>query len=414
VSGIVVWIAAAFAGGFEVAPQGASTGGLAHAGTALTDRAESAWFNPAALADGGGLRVGLGATFALSRVRATSLPDAADGPWEATSVTPVGVPPWLAVSHGQAWWAVSAWAGAPFAGGVRWPEGWAQRFDSLASQPRFFRVGAAFSGTAGPVSLSAGVHVDTGSLRIERATDHVVDEGRVTLLLRGTGVGGDASVLVRAGKHATVGLSYKSRTALPLAGEADFDLPPAFAATRPDQEVSSRWTLPDRLALGLAWTEERWLLTLDATLTLWSVNQSLPLDFADPATPDAEQVNGWRDTGSLRLGVEGEPHRLVALRAGVAVDGLPGAPPPASLLGPSSPDATRLSATAGIGVQAHPVVSIDGWVEPLMLLRRASTSPDLPQAAYQGWAIAGGVGLTLRTPRKGPSVWDTTPDRAAP
>ena len=41
--------------------------------------------------------------------------------------------------------------------------------------------------------------------------------------------GGDI-LLANAGKHATIGLTYKSRTKLNLAGEADFDVPAAFAS----------------------------------------------------------------------------------------------------------------------------------------------------------------------------------------
>jgi long-chain fatty acid transport protein len=385
---MVLWTAA-WAGGFELPAQGAVAGGMAHVGTALGGRADAAWFNPAGLADGGGFRLAAGAAVAVSRVTAVDL----GGAWEATTNAPPAVPPSLSVSYGRAWWAAALHVGTPFAGGVRWPEGWAGRFDSLASAPRFVRTTASLAGTVGPVSLSAGVHVDAGSLRTERATDHITEEGRVTLALRGVGVGGDASVLVRA-KSASFGLSYKSRTALPMQGEVDFDLPPAFAADRPDQGVTSRWTLPDRLSVGAAWTRPRWLVALDVGVVLWSVNDTLPLDFE--VSDDAEQVNGWRDTVALRLGTEVEVHERVRLRAGLSADGLGGAPPPPERLGPSSPDATRLSGAAGFSVVAHEAVSIDGWVEGIGLLRREAASAELLQASYGGWAVLAGLGVTVQ------------------
>jgi hypothetical protein len=192
-------------------------------------------------------------------------------------------------------------------------------------------------------------------------------------------------------------------------GKADFDLPPAFAGGRPDQDVRAPWTLPDRLALGFAWNDARFFATVEADLTLWSVNDVLAFDFADPATDDVVQQNHWRSTVALRAGAGGNVGRVVRLRGGAYVDGLAGAPPPSDFLGPSSPDGTRLGLTAGLGLQAGRFVRIDGFVEPLMLLPRSSTSPDLIPARYRGWAIAGGLGVSVQV--DGRRKKDVPPDR---
>jgi long-chain fatty acid transport protein len=396
---MMFWVAAAFAGGFEVAQQGAATAGTAHAGTAVVGSAESAWFNPAALADNGGFRLSVGATLAYSRITARSLIGAPGEPYTTSTNSPIGVPPWLYLSYSRANWAVALSANAPFAGGARWPADGPLRFDAVLTQPQFFRAAGSFAYRFGPIRLGAGLHVDTGSLRIEKATDHVSAEGYATILLRDTGLGGDAYLLANAGKHATIGLTYKSRTRLNLAGEADFDVPAAFASQVPDTAVTAPWMLPDRLTLGFAWTADRWMATVEAGLTLWSVNQQLALDFADPAASDTTQVNAWRDAVALRAGAMAKVHDLVDLRVGAWADGLAGAPPPTEYLGPSSPDGTRLGATAGLGIQAHRAVRIDLFAEPLVILRRAATSENLPPASYGGWAFTGGLGLTVTVPR---------------
>lgn len=396
---MMFWVAAAFAGGFEVAQQGAATAGTAHAGTAVVGSAESAWFNPAALADDGGFRMSVGATLAYSRITARSSTGAPGEPYTTSTNSPIGVPPWLYLSYSRANWAVALSANAPFAGGARWPADGPLRFDAVLTQPQFFRAAGSFAYRFGPIRLGAGLHVDTGSLRIEKATDHVSAEGYATILLRDTGLGGDAYLLANAGKHATIGLTYKSRTKLNLAGEADFDVPAAFASQVPDTTVTAPWMLPDRLTLGFAWTADRWMATVEAGLTLWSVNQQLALDFADPAASDITQVNAWRDAVAVRAGAMAKVHDLVELRVGAWADGLAGAPPPTDHLGPSSPDGTRLGATAGLGIQAHKAVRIDLFAEPLLILRRAATSADLPPASYGGWAFTGGLGLTVHAPR---------------
>lgn len=396
---MIAWlIAAAWGGGFEVAQQGAAAGGTAHAGTALVDRAESAWFNPAALADGGGFRLAVGGTIATSQITATALPEAADAPWTASTVNPLGTPPYLYASYGQGPWAVAVSANTVFAGGIRWPVDWPGRFDIVESKPLFFRAAGSLAWRFGPIAIGAGVHVDTGALLLDRATDHVSAEGRATLQLRGTGVGGDAYVHARIGEHATLGASYKSRTALGLLGEADFEVPAPFAGRYPDGKVFAPWTLPDRIALAFAWTDARWGATVEAGLTIWSVNQRLAFDFEQEATPDTAQENRWRIPLVLRAGAWGQVHRLVTLRGGLYADGIPGAPPDPAYLSPSSPDGTRLGATVGLGIEAHRFVRLDLFGEPLVILERASTSPDLLAASYSGWAFAAGLGLTIVAP----------------
>ncbi len=392
--------APARAGAFEVAQQGAETAGTAHAGVGLRGRSESAWFNPAALTDDFGLRVTAGVALAHARIRATSLDGAPGEPWEEVSDTPLGTPPWLYLSYARAKWALSISANAPFAGGIRWPSDGPLRFETVLSKPQFFRVAPAFAWRFGPVAIGAGPHVDVGSLRIERATDHVVDEGYATISLRGYGVGGDAFLHVHASPTVSLGLSYRSRTALRLAGEADFDLPPAFASRAPDSEAEAAWTLPDRLALGVAWRSERWLFTSEADLTLWSVNQSLNINLTAPGTTDLSTTNAWRSTVALRAGVAVDAHALATVRLGAVVDGLTGAAPPPAWLGPSSPDGTRVAGTVGVGLRPHRQLQVDLWAEPMVVLRRSSTSTDLPPASYGGWAFVGGLGLTATAPRR--------------
>lgn len=387
----------AHAGAFEVVEQGAETAGVAHAGTALTN-AESAWFNPAALTDNGGFRMSLGATLAQSKITATGLPSSPLAPWTDHSSTPLGTPPYVYLSYSRSIVAASVSANVPFGGGIRWPDTWTGRYDATESKPQYFRVGAALAVRIGPVAIGGGFHADLGSLRIQKATDHVSEDGHVTILLRSKGFGGDAYLLAHAGAHATIGASYKSRTQLPMEGEADFDVPIPFEGAFPDQKVTSHWTLPDRLALGFAWTEADWFVTTELGLTLWSVNDVLALDFAEDVTDDVVQENHWRDALVLRAGAGGHVGDLVTLRGGLYADGLSGAPPPPDMLSPSSPDSTRLGLTAGMGVQAHRLVKLDAYVEPILLLPRSSTSDNAIEASYRGWAIAGGLGLTIGVP----------------
>jgi len=393
----------ALAGGFELVQQGASAAGTGHAGVARYDDPMAAWFNPAALADGGGFRFGIGASLAGTTIVATALDAAEDGPWEAKTNNPVSVPPYAYLSVSNADWAAGLTFNLPFAGGVRWEDDWVQRFDIVQSAPRFARVAGFFAYRLGPVRLAVGPHVDFGALRLRKATNHIQSEGTAEILVRGVGGGVDASVLVRFSEHAQIGFAYKSRTVLKLGGEADFEVPEAFQSRFPDQTVASAMTLPDRFALGVALHPkgvERLGLFAELGLTLWALNQEMVLDFADEATSDTVITNQWRNSLALRGGAEIDVHRAVRIRAGGYVDGLAGAPPPAANLSPSSPDSTRLAVTLGGRITPIEGFAIDLFYEHIELLRRESESLDAPLAAYRGSANIGGLSVSVTVPFK--------------
>lgn len=380
---------AALAGGFEVAQQSAANGGVAHAGTGRVDAA-SAWANPAALADDGGFRGAVGGSVAVATIRAEATAEDPSGPWSTKTRPNASTPPFLHASWSGHGLTAGLAAGFAFAGGTRWPEDGPQRFEIIESGPRFLRVAPFVGGRIGPVRLAVGGHVDAGELAVRRATDHVVREGSAHLLLHGAGVGIDASAWV-GGPTLSVGVSYKGRTRLNLAGDAVFDVPDAFRPRFPDQGVTARWTLPERVVLGLAWDTGAAVLLADVGLTGWSVNDALTFALED--SDDLVQRNDWRDSLAVRLGAEVPRGRWV-LRGGLWVDGVTGPPVPASTLSPSSPDSTRVGATVGAG-RTVGVARIDGYTEHLRLLPRMATGLDAPIARYDGWAQVVGIGVTL-------------------
>lgn len=402
---LFTWLCAAWAGGFELAQQSAIAGGTGHAGTARVDAA-SAWANPAALADDGGWRGMLGVVAAGPVVTAEG-----DG-WGTTSTSGVATPPHLYGSWSSGRFAAGVAANLAYAGGIAWPEDSPLRFEIVSSEPRFLRIAPFVAGNVGRLRLGLGMHVDRGYLSVVKATDHVAEEGRVELALRGGGLGADASAWLDAGP-VSLGASYKGRSRLSLAGEADFDVPDAFAPRYPDQEIAGSWRLPDRFSLGAALETGPITSLLDLGLATWSVNDELVIEMSEAAPDDVVQRNDWRDSLSVRFGAEGTVGRWTA-RGGGYVDGLTGAPPPAETLSPSSPDSVRLGATVGGGV-ALGVARLDAFGEFLRLLPRTSTGPDAPLARYQGHALVAGLAVTVaERPRPEPELKPTPEPAPAP
>lgn len=378
----------ASAGGFAVPAQTITAAGTGNAGAARDDEAGAAWSNPAALADGGGWRLGAGVVLARPQVTGEDT----GGAWTAATEGGWSTPPHVDVAWSGGAWTFGLAAGVPFGGGVVWPADWPGRFEIVRSELVIGRV-APFAGVRiGPVRIAAGPHVDRGRMQVGRRLDFIDMEGDVAVDLAGTGVGGHAAIWYARGALA-IGATYKSRTALVLRGGADFETPPEFAARAPDQAASARLTTPDRIALGAAWSHGPWRVLADAEVTVWSTYRSLTIDFAEEATADVHRVNDWETTVSARAGVERRVGTVV-LRGGGAFDP---SPAPDATLSPVSPDGLRLSLTAGASAPVARGLLADGFVEYLRVVGREAAHAETMPARYSGWAVLLGAGVRWST-----------------
>jgi long-chain fatty acid transport protein len=378
---------AARAAGFALAEQSAVAGGTGSAGAARAGDAGAAWYNPAALADGGGLRVGLGLLAARPSLEATAM----DGSWTTANDAAWATPPSLSLSLAQGAWAAGLWAGVPFGSGVTWPADWPGRHEITRSQITVFRVAPFFAWAPGDgrLRLAGGVHVDAGRLEVSRKLDFIDMDGDVAIDMDGVGLGADASVWYAAHASVDVGLVYRSRTTIDLEGAADFQAPDAFSEKTADQVARSTLRLPDRVVLGARWHDGAWAAFLDAELAMWTVNDTLTIDFEREQTPDVQQVNDWGPALALRAGGEWTRGRLT-LRAGGFYDP---SPAPDDTLAPSSPDSSRVGATFGASVRLGEAWLVDAFYERMTLLDRAASGDEALAASYGGHADLLGVGV---------------------
>lgn len=377
--------ATAHAGGFAIGEQSVVASGSGGASTAREGDAGAAWYDPAALVDGGGWRVGVNLVAAIAQLEAAD----PGGAWASRTEGGVSPLPNLHLSYARGAWAAGASVGVPYGGNVRWPDDWAGRHEIVASQMQVVRIAPFVGWARGRVRVAGGVHVDLAHLAIERGLDFVDADGDVRIDLRGAGVGADLSAWADLGE-VDVGLAYKSRTTVPLSGEADFTAPDAFAMKLVDQQASSELRLPDRLALGAVWRRGAVAALADVEVTAWGVNQELVVDFAEEQTPSARQVNRWRTTTAFRAGGEWQRGRLIA-RAGAYYDPTPTRP---DHMAPSSPDSSRVGLTAGASYPLSATTTLDASYGFMHLTGATSSNPDSLAASYGGSAHF--LGLAVR------------------
>jgi len=380
----------AHAGGLAVGEQNAVSAGTGGAGAARDDDPGAAWHVPAALADGGGLRVGLSLALAHPSLQARAM----DASWTADSDSAWSTPPHLDASYAQGRFAAGIALGVPFGGGVTWPATWPGATESVQTKLMVLRAAPFAAWRIGALRVSAGLHVDAGRLQIQRNLDFIDTQGDVRLDLDGRGVGVDAALYWQARPDLGLGLVYRGRTTIAFAGNANFTAPDAFSARTPDQTAETTMTMPDVVVLGVHWQRGQLRAVADLEYASWSVNRRTTVEFANASTPEAVQHNDWHDTVTVRAGTEWHREAMV-LRGGAYFDP---SPVPTDRLSPSSPDANRLGVTAGASYRLGPAWSADLFAEHMWLLRRATTSTETMPASYGGTAIVLGAGVRW-TPR---------------
>lgn len=381
---LVLLSSTSHAGGLAVGQQNTVSSGTGGAGAARDDDPGAAWHIPAALADDGGVRVGLSLALAHPSLEARG------DDWTAGTESKWSTPPHLDASFAKDQWAAGIAIGVPFGGGVTWPSTWPGATQAVRSELMVIRFAPFAAYRLGPLRVSAGAHFDAARLQIQRNLDFIDMQGDVRLDLAGQGFGVDASAYYVPREDVGIGLRYRSRTKLDFDGNANFTAPDAFSEKTPDQTARTSMTMPDQVVLGGSWRRGALTTLVDLEYTRWSVNERTTVDFAADATPNAVQENHWHDTYAVRTGAEWRHTPKLTTRAGGYYDP---SPVPSEHLTPSSPDSTRVAATAGASYRFAAAWTADGFAEHMWLLRRDTTSVDTMPASYGGTAIVLGAGV---------------------
>ncbi|GAB4304511.1 MAG: outer membrane protein transport protein [Desulfuromonadia bacterium] len=169
----------------------------------------------------------------------------------------------------------------------------------------------------------------------------------------------------------SVGVAYRSEITLHLDGDANFlattpaglaamgvdysTIPPTalpFTRQRFTSSASATITLPDSLAMGIAWKPtEKLTLEVDAERTGWSSYDKLEINF-DPASRlnvfnNKPAPKNWKDVWAYKAGAQYQISPLLALRGGYAYDNNPA---PDATVGPELPDSDRHNISLGMGI----------------------------------------------------------------
>ncbi|MHB8874853.1 MAG: OmpP1/FadL family transporter [Myxococcaceae bacterium] len=361
----------ALAGGFAVSEQDAAATG--RAGTAIAQRgsASAVQFNPAGLAGLEGIAATAGATAIMPSATAAD----PSGGEAASAMSSVRLPPHVYAAFGAGKLSLGAGFNAPFGGGLAWPKEWRGRYEVVSMQLQVLsgRVAAAYQLTP-ELSLGASVSLYSVSVVLDQRLDFVDRDGGALLGGGGTGLGGALGLAWSLSPTVRLGVVGTLPTPVALAGRVHFsEVPSSFNPVLPDQAISTRLTLPGKLAAGAEVRFAPVRIFADLEYTTWSSFKSFDVDFEEPGTPDISQPRDWANTLTFRLGAE-KDLAGTTLRAGAVFDG---AASPPGTLSPSLPDSTRLGVSLGVGRDLGPLHADLGY-QFVAFLPRASEGEALP------------------------------------
>ena len=353
------------AGGYRVAIQGQKALAMGHAGVAMSESAETVFFNPGAMTQleanadfTGGLTLLTGETEYASEQ--TLVEEETDNPLG----TPINAYYARKYSDDISW---GLGIYTPFGNKVEWSTDWAgsHLVNFIELQAIFIQPTIAFQ-LNDSTSIGFGPNLIVGSVEFNRnlstsLTNAAGDRSNVTVEADNvTDLGFSIGLFHRLNEQTSLGLSYRSEVILEARdGDVDFDaVPTALQVLFPDgTEFDADLPLPAELTLGIAYEySDRLTLAFDYNHTFWDVYDELVIEFDNGVTPTSVNPRNYEDAGIFRFGAQYRYDDKWTLRAGIYFDE---SPVPDGSFAPETPRNDSIGYTAGFSYRYSKNLELD-------------------------------------------------------
>lgn len=360
--------APAFGGGFSVSEQSGKATAQGGAVTATVSDSSAMFYNLAGLTKVKGLHLTIGSTVALTRYTAEQ--DVAGDRVSFQSNNPAGIVPVLYAAYelddeftlGFSFY--NAWGSAVYlplnatnsAGEtVQNPQADLARKTILKTPTASFGVGWDLGERIEGLAVGASIDVMMASIYSYRNLYFGDDLAKVELGAKALAIGPRFGFMYDSPDYEglSVGFSVKMPMTLNFEGQANFDSytqgasePDYRGALPPDGDASGSLTLPLNINFGVADTymDGKLRVSMEAVLLNYEVYKELR--FVLPDGSEAASAKNWKNTLSVRTGLQYTLTEDLFLRAGYVFDTNP---VPASTLNSSLIDMDRHFLTTGMG-----------------------------------------------------------------
>lgn len=335
---------------------------------------------------------------------------------------------------------------APYGLGTKWPLNFIGRFDAYNTQLRSIYVQPTVAYQVNDwLSLGFGVAYIHSTVELHQRVDlslqplptnpflpagttfsaigipNFTDFADAALNASGNGIAFNGGILVKVSDRLTLGGHFITRKTITYKGDATFTpvatglvfapgttplnpstpLPidaavaPQFLAGGPlsNQTATTAITLPDQGTVGFAYTmNDQWKLMADYQQIVWGWFGTLVIDFSNALTPDRVQVEDFRDSHAIRVGLEYHRSAKTTFRGGYLFHS---AAAPVRTVTPLLPEGARNEFTIGLGTELTGGIKFDAAYQLILQQdRRGRAGTSYNNGLYTFGAHLFGAGLS--------------------
>lgn len=400
------------------------------------------WANPAALAGLPGTHISVSATLIRPHGGFTDdlFGEKTDMPGQSYLVPSA----YLTHQTGKLGFGIGVFA--PYGLGTKWPLDFIGRFDSYNTQLRsiYVQPTVAYQVTDW-LSLGFGVAYIHSTVELHQRVDlslqplptnpflpagttfsaigipNFTDFADAALNASGNGIAFNGGILVKVSDRLTLGGHFITRKTITYKGDATFTpvptglvfapgttplnpstpLPidaavaPQFLAGGPlsNQAATTAITLPDQGTVGFAYTmNDQWKLMADYQQIVWGWFGTLVIDFSNALTPDRVQVEDFRDSHAIRVGLEYHRSAKTTIRGGYLFHS---SAAPVRTVTPLLPEGARNEFTIGLGTELTGGIKFDAAYQLILQQdRRGRAGTTYNNGLYTFGAHLFGAGLS--------------------
>lgn len=400
-----------YAGGYRVSTQGQRALAMGHAGVAVVNSAELAFFNPAGLIHlENKINVSVGATAVMANAK-----------WQNTSTGQFAetdgilkTPFYIGFSYKlNEKLALGLSVTTPYGSTVKWPTDWAgsHLVNEIELTAVFIQPLVSYK-INDLISLGAGPIYATGSVTFNRnlnrtLTDEEGNRSNVDLEAKGAnGFGWSASAMITPMDKLKIGVNYRSEITMKAEdGDATFrNVPNSPLAPVENGTVgfNAELPMPAELSIGFSYEfMDKWLVAIDYNRNFWSAYESLDIDFAPEEYPDSSNPRNYEDSSIYRLGLQYQAMDKLFLRAGYYFDQ---SPVQSGYYAPETPRNDSQGYTGGFTYQINQKFAVDAAFTYLHF-KEINESYDYYQengqnvpfeGTYKSNAVLVGLGVTYK------------------
>lgn len=254
-------------------------------------------------------------------------------------------------------WKLGLGVYTPFGGLVDWGNSWSGKYALVSLDLKTIFIQPTFSfRLTEKLGIGIGFVYNSGQVNLQRALPLNFSDGtdaHAQLKGSGKGYGWNGGLYYSIPDLMSISLVHHSKVVTKLDnGKAIFTVPASMNSSFPSGNTfNAQLPLPSITTLGLGFPiNEKISIAVDASFVNWKIYKELAFDYAENTSLliDTRSERNYRNSGSVKVGVQHKTTEKITVRAGTAYVMTPVKD---GFVTPEAPDANRFILSIGLGYE---------------------------------------------------------------